>query len=213
MLLDESVAKEFSAKLIQIGAIQLRPEAPFTWASGWHSPIYCDNRLTLSYPAIRSFIATQLAALCRKHYPETTCIAGVATAGIAHGLLLAEALSLPFIYVRADAKQHGRQNKIEGQLKADDKVLVIEDLISTGGSSLKAVEAVREQGIEVVGLLALFTYGFTQADKAFEQAQCAYHTLTNYSTTITYAIEQGILQADQQTVLEQWRQHPETWGK
>jgi orotate phosphoribosyltransferase len=213
MLLDENVAKEFSAKLIQIGAIQLRPDAPFTWASGWHSPIYCDNRLTLSYPEIRSFIATQLAALCKKYYPEATCIGGVATAGIAHGLLLAEALSMPFVYVRADAKQHGRQNKIEGHLQPADKVLMIEDLISTGGSSLKAVTAVRDAGIEVVGLLALFTYGFTQAVDAFQTAECSFRTLTDYSTTIQYAVEQGILQADQQAVLEEWRLHTETWGR
>lgn len=202
---------QFSAKLLQIEAIQLRPESPFTWASGWRSPIYCDNRLTLSYPGIRTLISKGLAELCQHHYPNAGCVAGVATAGIPHGLLLAEALNLPFVYVRADAKKHGKQNKIEGRIPEGVEVVIVEDLISTGGSSLRAVDALRDAGANVIGLLALFTYGFDVAIKAFNNSSVPFYTLTDYNQTIETAIAEGKIREDQRGLLNQWRQDPENW--
>ncbi|HAE14301.1 MAG: orotate phosphoribosyltransferase [Chitinophagales bacterium] len=213
MLLNASAASDFAAKLLQIQAIKLQPDKPFTWASGWYSPIYCDNRMTLSYPDIRKDIARWLQEIRAAYFADSAVIAGVATAGIAHGLLLAEADSLPFIYVRSDAKKHGMQNRIEGRLQPGDKVLVIEDLISTGGSSLQAVEALRQAGADVVGLAALFTYDFEHARKAFEQANCPFCTITNYPSVVQAALSKDLIQADQEALLNTWREDPENWGK
>ena len=170
--------------LIEISAIKLSPEAPFTWASGRKSPIYCDNRVTLSYPKVRDEICKQFVEKIKAQYPQAEVIAGVATGGIAHGVLVAQALGLPFVYIRDKPKAHGRQNLVEGDLKPNQKVVVIEDLISTGGSSLKAVEGLRESGADVLGLLAIFTYGFPQAAEAFEAAKCNMDTLTCFAELI-----------------------------
>lgn len=211
MLFNAEIANEFAAKLLQINAIKLQPDQPFTWASGWKSPIYCDNRLTLSYPDIRRFIAASLLQLARDKYHDAEVIAGVATAGIAHGLMLADAWNKPFIYVRSDAKKHGLQNRIEGYLAPGSKVLVVEDLISTGGSSLQAVDAIRAAGGEVVGLVALFTYGFDVAQKAFDDANCHFHTLTNYHTAVQFALSKGLIRPEQLDMLSEWRKNPATW--
>lgn len=170
--------------LLEISAIKLSPENPFTWASGRKSPIYCDNRVTLSYPKVRDEICNQFVEKIKKDYPQAEVIAGVATGGIAHGVLVAQTLGLPFVYIRDKPKAHGRQNLVEGDLKENQKVVVIEDLISTGGSSLKAVEGLRESGAEVLGLLAIFTYGFSQASIAFEEAKCKMDTLTCFAELI-----------------------------
>jgi orotate phosphoribosyltransferase len=211
MILSDAVAREIAGHLLDIEAVRLRPESPFTWASGWRSPIYCDNRLTLSHSAIRDRIKGILSQAIAQAYPQAGAVAGVATAGIAHGVLAADALSLPFAYVRASAKGHGMGNRIEGELKPGTKVVVIEDLISTGGSSLSAVEALREADLEVVGLLALFTYGFERAQKAFEQAQCPVHTLSDYATLIDLAMTRGLVAERDRASLEQWRNAPEAW--
>ena len=169
MILDSETAKQTAALLLQINAIKLRPENPFSWASGWKSPIYCDNRIVLSFPEARKFVASKMADQIKTLYPNPDAIAGVATGAIGMGLLVAEILSLPFVYIRPEAKSHGRQNKIEGQLQENAKVVVIEDLISTGKSSLKAVEALEEVGAEVMGMLAIFTYGFETAEENFKK--------------------------------------------
>ncbi|MBC8046552.1 MAG: orotate phosphoribosyltransferase, partial [Fimbriimonadaceae bacterium] len=184
MLFNESVAKLFTAYLLDINAIKLNPQQPFTWASGWKSPIYCDNRLTLSFPDVRTFIKNNLALCIQQHYGNVDSIAGVATAGIPHGVLVAEALNKPFIYVRNEAKKHGLTNQIEGKLNTGDTIVVVEDLISTGMSSLQAVDALRNAGANVLGLTALFTYGFDIAQEAFEKTSCSYYTLTDYPTLI-----------------------------
>ncbi|MFN3940578.1 MAG: orotate phosphoribosyltransferase [Chitinophagales bacterium] len=211
MLFDIQIAAQFTEKLLEIEAIKLNPNKPFTWASGWRSPIYCDNRLTLSYPAIRKFIKNNLAEIVRQKFPQTEIVAGVATAGIPHGLLVAEHLGLPFIYVRSEAKKHGLTNLIEGKLAHGNKVVVIEDLISTGGSSLKAVEAVRNAGGYVTGLAALFSYAIDIAEHAFHVADCPFYTITDYPNIIQYAITHGILPANTQILLESWRKNPEVW--
>lgn len=211
MLFDTQIARQFTQKLLEIQAVKLNPDKPYTWASGWRSPIYCDNRLTLSYPAIRKFIKNNLAEIVRIKFPQTEIVAGVATAGIPHGLLVAEHLGLPFIYIRSEAKKHGLTNLIEGKLEQGNKVVVIEDLISTGGSSLKAVEAVRNAGAYVIGLAALFTYAFESAEEAFASADCPFYTLTDYPNTIQYALEHGIISGNNQTLLESWQKNPEVW--
>lgn len=211
MLFDNQIARQFTEKLLEIQAIKLSPQKPYTWASGWQSPIYCDNRLTLSYPAIRKFIKNNLAEIVRQKFPATEIVAGVATAGIPHGLLVAEQLGLPFIYIRSEAKKHGLTNLIEGKLDAGNKVVVIEDLISTGGSSLKAVQAVRNTGAYVVGLAALFTYALEVSEHAFTEADCPFYTLTDYPVTIDYALEHGIIPDSSGELLESWRQNPAVW--
>lgn len=199
--------------LLQIKAIKLQPNNPFTWASGWKSPIYCDNRITLSHPAIRTYIRQKLSALIQEEFGAVGCIAGVATAGIPQGALVAQELGLPFIYVRAKAKEHGRGNLIEGDVLTGKRVVVIEDLVSTGQSSLQAVEALREAGYDVAGLAAIFSYGFDVAAENFKKARCNFFTLSNYNALIKYAEEhQYILPADVE-VLKQWREQPETWGQ
>ncbi|MBN2664252.1 MAG: orotate phosphoribosyltransferase [Bacteroidales bacterium] len=193
--------------LLSIKAIELNPETPFTWASGIKSPIYCDNRQTLSYPEIRNFIKLQFVDFIKKNYPQANTIAGVATGAIAIGALVADELDFPFVYIRAKAKEHGRKNLIEGKLPQNSNVVVIEDLISTGGSSIAAVEALRANNVNVLGLLAIFSYGFDIAEKAFVNAKCKFDTLSNYSSLIQVAIEKNYLKKEYLKILEDWRRN------
>lgn len=209
----ESIALEVASQLLSIGAIKLNEKEPFTWSSGWKSPIYCDNRLTLSYPTIRSYIKQELAALIKLHYPNAEAIAGVATAGIPQGALVAESLGLPFLYVRSKPKEHGMTNMIEGKATPGQKIVIIEDLVSTGGSSLKAAEALRDTKTEVLGMAAIFSYGFDIADKNFNDAKVALVCLSNYSMMLTKAIEMNYIQKDKLPSLEAWRKDPSVWGK
>lgn len=211
---DMKKLKEIIAgQLLQIKAIKLQPANPFTWASGWISPIYCDNRKTLSYPDIRNFIKIQFARIIMEKWPEVDVIAGVATGAIAQGALVADLLGKPFVYVRSSPKGHGLENLIEGDLKPGQKVVVIEDLISTGGSSLKAVEALRNNGADVSGMLAIFTYGFQVAEDNFAAAGVEYKTLSNYEVLIKVAVESGYISADDLNALTDWRENPENWRK
>lgn len=198
-------------RLLDISAVRLQPNNPFTWASGWKSPIYCDNRQTLSFPTLRSYVKHELVHLVHTHFPQANAVAGVATGAIAQGALVAEELALPYCYVRAKAKDHGMGNLIEGQLPKGARVVVVEDLISTGGSSLRAVEALRQAGLEVVGMVASFTYGFPQAEQAFAQAGVTLVTLTDYAHVLQQAVEQGIIQPEEQATLAEWRKDPEHW--
>jgi len=208
----ENSAKKIAEYLLQIKAIKLQPSNPFTWASGWKSPIYCDNRKTLSFPEVRSFIRDSFVSVIRDIYPDAEMIAGVATGAISHGALVADKLELPFIYVRSGAKEHGLGNQIEGFYEKGQKVIVIEDLISTGGSSLNAVKALRDAGCEVPGMVAIFTYEFSKAEKAFAEDRCSLNTLCNYSTLIETAVKTGyITEADIET-LKKWRIDPSNWG-
>jgi len=197
--------------LLEIEAIKLSPDNPFKWASGWNSPIYCDNRKTLSFPEVRNYIKEQFAALVRKKYPQAEVIAGVATGAIAQGALVADFLGLPFVYIRSNPKSHGMENLIEGTIKPGQKVVVIEDLISTGGSSLKAVDALRKAGCEVLGMFAIFSYGFQIAIDNFEKANCEITTLANYHQLIRQAVETGLVGKDEEATLIEWRKSPETW--
>ncbi len=207
------IANRTAEYLLQIKAIKLQPAKPFTWASGWRSPIYCDNRMTLSFPEVRGFIRDAFADRVRHLYPDAGLIAGVATGAIAHGALVADRLGLPFIYVRSGAKDHGLGNQIEGYFEKGQKVVVIEDLISTGGSSLGAVRVLREAGCEVLGMIAIFTYGFGKAVEAFSNEQCRLDTLSNYGTLVDKAAASGyISQADVET-LKEWRTAPAEWGR
>ncbi len=207
------ISAEIAQYLLQIEAVKLRPEQPFVWASGWNSPIYCDNRVTLSYPKIRTFIQMELVNGIRKMFPEANAIAGVATAGIAQGALVAHYMQLPYAYVRPEPKKHGMKNQIEGRLPEGCKVVLIEDLISTGGSSLKAVAAMREAGIDVIGLGAIFTYGFEIADQQFKEANCPYFTLCNYDILVQYAAQSNFINADTIGDLNEWRKNPGAWRK
>ncbi|NEM97787.1 orotate phosphoribosyltransferase [Pontibacter burrus] len=207
-----TTAHQVASFLLETEAVKLSPDKPFKWSSGWNSPIYCDNRVTLSFPHIRSFIKQQLAELVKKHYPEAEAIAGVATAGIAQGALVADLLEMPFLYVRPEPKKHGMGNQIEGKLLEGQKVVLVEDLISTGGSSLKAAEAVRAAGAEVVGMAAIFTYGFAQADRNFENAGITLHCLSNYSALTEAAVANGYIPESAMSALAEWRKSPETWG-
>lgn len=208
----ETVARKLASELLRIGAVLLRPNAPFTWASGWHSPIYCDNRRILSDPQLRSKVASWLSEDARKLYPEAEVVAGVATGAIAHGVLAADRLGKPFVYVRPKPKDHGTGSQIEGVLPEGAKVIVIEDLISTGMSSLAAVKALREAGAEVCGMVAIFTYEFETAMKQFEDADVKLHTLSNYSALIEEASEEGFIKDSDKEVLKQWRLNPGEWG-
>ena len=199
--------------LLQIEAIKLNPENPFTWASGLRSPIYCDNRKTLSYPEVRAFIRDAFAATIRESFSNAEVIAGVATGGIAIGALVAEVLNLPFIYVRSEAKKHGLGNQVEGVLHAKQRVVVIEDLISTGSSSLKAVEALREADADIVGMVAIFTYGFAKAADRFAEATCQVQTLSNYDSLLQQATHSGYITASQQATLTNWKSNPEAWSE
>ncbi len=213
MILDAQTAHETAEKLMQIKAIKLQPQAPFTWASGWKSPIYCDNRITLSHPAMRNYLKNKLASTLKQLYPEAEYVVGVATGAIAIGALVADALELPFVYVRPEPKKHGRQNQIEGELPTDAKVVVIEDLISTGGSSLKVVNVLREHGTEVMGMLALFTYAFSVAEENFKKANLALHTLSDYPHLLEGLLKNGELQEEDHKTLLTWREDPGAWKK
>ena len=208
----EDCAKKTAEYLLQIKAIKLQPSNPFTWASGWKSPIYCDNRKTLSFPVVRSFIRDSFADLVRVHYPDADLIAGVATGAIAHGALVADKLGLPFIYVRSGVKEHGLGNQIEGYFEAGQNVIVIEDLISTGGSSLSAVRALREAGCNVPGMIAIFTYEFKKASDAFAAEDCKLQTLSNYSVLIDTAVKSGYIGPAEVETLKKWRADPAVWG-
>jgi orotate phosphoribosyltransferase len=206
------IKRTVAGYLLQSKAIILEPAKPFTWASGWKSPIYCDNRVTLSYPAIRQFITTAFSEQIGKHFPRPDVIAGVATGAIAQGALVAEHLNLPFVYVRPSAKGHGRKNRIEGRIEAGQRVVVVEDLISTGGSSLKAVEALREAAVEVKGMVAIFSYGFQVAEANFRKAAVDLITLTDYYTLTDMALQTGYIQEAQVELLKQWRTDPAGWN-
>jgi orotate phosphoribosyltransferase len=203
--------KKTAEYLLQIKAIKLQPSNPFTWASGWKSPIYCDNRKTLSFPEVRSYIRDSFADMIKDLYPHAEMIAGVATGAIAHGALVADKLELPFIYVRSGAKEHGLGNQIEGFFTEGQKAVVIEDLISTGGSSLNAVTALRESGCDVLGMVAIFTYEFKQAADAFAGANCSLNTLSNYSTLVETALKTGYIGQEEVETLKKWRLDPANW--
>jgi orotate phosphoribosyltransferase len=205
--------KEVAISLLKIEAVRLRPNEPFKWASGWNSPIYCDNRLTLSFPESRNLIRDGLVDLIQKIYPFCECIAGVATAGIPQAALIADKMNLPMIYVRPKPKDHGMQNLIEGKITKGQKIVVVEDLISTGGSSLKAVEALQDGGFEVLGMVGIFTYGFPVAEENFKKAGITLHTLCNYDELIKEAQKNGYVQLDQLNTLGEWRKNPENWMK
>lgn len=205
--------KKVAESLLKIKAIKLQPSEPFTWASGWKSPIYCDNRKTLSFPEIRTLVRDEFVKTVKAKYPQAEVIAGVATGAIAQGALVAQELGLPFIYVRSSPKDHGLGNLIEGDLKAGQKVVVIEDLISTGGSSLKAAEAVRAAGAEVLGMVAIFTYGFPVSENAFREHKVELTTLSNYNAMIETAVATGYVKEEQVETLKEWRKSPDTWGK
>ena len=207
------MASAIAARLMEVGAVKLRPQEPFTWTSGWLSPMYCDNRQTLSYPDLRGMVKEGLTELARTLYPEAEAIAGVATGAIAQGALVADALGLPFCYVRPKPKDHGMGNLIEGRIAEGAKVVVVEDLISTGGSSLKAVQALRDAGCTVLGMVASFTYGFPQARDAFAEASVRLDTLTDYEAVLNEAVRTGFVQADMLDVLRSWREDPAAWGK
>lgn len=198
-------------KLLKISAIKLQPDMPFTWASGWNSPIYTDNRKTLSYPDIRTFIKTEICRLIMENFGMPDAIAGVATGAIAQGALVADMLGLPYVYVRSAPKDHGLENLIEGNLTLGQKVIVIEDLISTGKSSLKAAEAIRMAGAEVTGMVAMFTYGFPEAEKAFDEAGIKLMTLSNYEAMLGVALETGFIAAKDVKTLQEWREDPANW--
>jgi orotate phosphoribosyltransferase len=199
--------------LLQIKAVKLQPENPFTWASGIKSPIYCDNRKTLSYPQIRTFIRQTFVDTINKNFAKPDVIAGVATGGIAIGALVAQEMGLPFVYVRSEAKKHGLTNMIEGDVESGQNVVVVEDLISTGGSSLKAVEALREKGCTVKGMVAIFTYGFDEAERNFKKAKCNLKTLTDYNTLINTALTKEYITEKDLESLKQWRANPSAWGQ
>lgn len=208
-----STQKHFAEKLLQIKALQINLQKPYVWASGWNSPVYCDNRKVLSYPYVRDFVKSELANMVLEHFPDAEVIAGVATAGIAHGVMAADLLKLPFIYVRSKPKEHGMGNQIEGVLEKGQKVVVVEDLISTGKSSLQVVDVLREQGAEVLGMCGLFTYGFPVADEAFAKAGLPLHTISNYNALMEVCEEQKIIQPEQKESLQQWRIDPGNWNK
>ncbi len=207
----DKLEKLFAAKLLEVKAVKLQPGQPFTWASGWKSPIYCDNRKTLSYPALRSFVKTELTRLVLENFPEAEAVAGVATGAIAQGALVADLLGKPFAYVRSKPKDHGMENLIEGTLPEGARVVVVEDLISTGGSSLKAVDALRRAGFQVVGMVASFTYGFPVAEEAFREADVRLMTLSNYNAVVAEALRTGYIQESDIEMLSEWRKAPEKW--
>ena len=207
----KTVEKLLAKRLLNICAIKLQPSNPFTWASGWNSPIYTDNRRTLSYPEVRSFIKVELCRLILERFPEVDAIAGVATGAIAQGALVADTLCLPYVYVRSTPKDHGLENLIEGDLKPSQKVVVIEDLVSTGGSSIKAVESIRKAGCEVIGMAAIFTYGFPEAERRFKEADVELVTLSNYNAMLEVAIETNYIAPEYLETLQEWRKDPANW--
>ncbi|SDG29797.1 orotate phosphoribosyltransferase [Prevotella communis] len=206
------IKKQFAQKLMDIKAIKLQPNEPFTWASGWKSPIYTDNRKTLGHPSLRSFVKLELCHVIQENFPEADAVAGVATGAIAQGALVAEELGLPYCYVRPKPKDHGMGNQVEGEIKKGSKVIVVEDLISTGGSSLKAVAALREYGVEIIGMVASFTYGFPVAEEAFREAGVKLITLSDYNAVVEQAAETGYIKEEEKAVLAEWRKDPSVWG-
>ena len=206
-----STSKHFAEKLLQIKALQINLQKPYTWASGWHSPVYCDNRKVLSYPYVRDFVKSELANMVLEHFPDADVIAGVATAGIAHGVMAADLLKLPFIYVRSKPKEHGMGNQVEGVLEKGQKVVVIEDLVSTGKSSLQVVDVLRDQGAEVIGMCALFTYGFPVAEEAFIKTGVPLYTISDYKALMEVAQDQKLIEPGQMEKLGQWRTDPGNW--
>lgn len=213
MILNKDTAKATAKLLLQTKAIKLEPENPFSWASGWKSPIYCDNRITLSYPEVRTFLMKSMSQIVLEKYGKPDVIAGVATGAIAIGMLVAQELDVPFVYVRPEPKKHGRQNQIEGFLPAGSNVVVIEDLISTGKSSLHAVEALNKANVNVLGMLAIFTYGFGAADENFEELNVELTTLSNYEHLIALAVAENFVSKDQLETLKLWRKEPSTWNQ
>lgn len=213
MIYDIDIAKQVAKSLLQINAIILQPNNPFKWAAGWNSPIYCDNRKTLSYPEIRTNIKQGLAAIVKNHYKGANVIAGVATAGIPHGALVAEELGLPFIYVRSKAKEHGKQNQIEGCFEEGQSVILVEDLISSGKSSLDSAQVLKDAGMNVKGMVSIFTYGFDAAAENFKKAECEYVSLCDYSTLLPIAKEQQYVEESDLSILNEWRDNPAIWKK
>jgi orotate phosphoribosyltransferase len=213
MILNTELAKQIAKSLLQIKAIILNTNNPFTWASGWNSPIYCDNRITLSHPEIRNFIRQELAKGIIEKYGKPDVIAGVATGAIAHGVLVAQELGLPFIYVRSSAKEHGRQNLVEGKIESGQSVVVIEDLISSGKSSLAAVDALKSTGCNVKGMAAIFTYDFDKASENFKNHDCELFTLGNYTTLIEQALSTKYIDESELSLLKKWRENPAKWNK
>lgn len=213
MVLNNTTALKVAEFLLQIKAVKLQPDNPFTWASGWKSPIYCDNRVTLSYTEVRDFVKQQIALAVKEKFGKPSVIAGVATGAIAQGALVAQELNLPFVYVRAEAKKHGMGNQIEGHIKPGQSVVVIEDLISTGKSSLAAVEALRNEGCNVLGMIAIFSYGFTEAKDNFEKAGCDLITLSNYDFMIEQALKSKYINANHLETLKAWRINPSKWNQ
>ncbi len=207
----KTVARLLAEKLLKISAVKLQPSNPFTWASGWNSPIYTDNRKTLSYPEVRSFIKLELSRMVLENFPEADAVAGVATGAIAQGALVADELDLPYVYVRSTPKDHGLENLIEGNLKPGQKVVVVEDLVSTGKSSLKAVEAIRAAGCEVIGMVALFSYGFPVAEENFRMAGVKLITLSDYNTMLDVALETNYITENYIATLQEWRKDPANW--
>ena len=213
MIYNIDIAKKIANSLLQINAIILQPNDPFKWAAGWNSPIYCDNRKTLSYPEVRSSIQKHMSNIIKKYYNKTDIIAGVATAGIPHGALVADALNLPFIYVRSKAKKHGKQNQIEGFFEKGKKVVLVEDLISSGKSSLEAATTLRNAGLEINGVASIFTYGFTSASINFLNANSQYISLCDYDTLLSEAIKQKYIKEDDLSILKKWKKDPSNWKK
>jgi orotate phosphoribosyltransferase len=211
MIFNKDTAEKTAELLLQINAIKLNPENPFTWASGWKSPIYCDNRLILSFPVIRNYVRDEFAKNIEKQFGKPDVIAGVATGAIGIGILVAESLGLPFVYVRPEAKKHGRQNQVEGFLQKGQNVVVVEDLISTGNSSLMAVQALRNEGANIKGMAAIFTYGFGVAEENFKNANIDLFTLSNYENLLDLAVQKQYITEDQQSTLQEWSEEPSTW--
>jgi orotate phosphoribosyltransferase len=209
----DTTSAKIAEYLLEINAIKLKPEDPFTWTSGWKSPIYSDNRLSLSHPPVRNFIKKELGALIQFHFKTAEAIIGVATAGIAPGVLAADEMGIPFGYVRSEPKKHGMGKQVEGDIRPGQKVVVVEDLVSTGKSSLQAVQSLRDYGCEVLGMVSIFTYGFDAAKLAFEQANCKYYSLSNYYALIEVALAKGIVSQEQLSLLQDWRKSPDTWSK
>ncbi len=211
MVYDKDSALRIAGELLRIQAVKLQPKDPFTWASGWKSPIYCDNRKTLSFPTVRTYIRQRFSELVEKEFGKPDVIAGIATGGIPQGVLVAQELGLPFIYVRSNVKDHGLGNLIEGTYEAGQNVIVVEDLISTGGSSLQGVQALKDAGLKVKGLIAIFSYGFETADEAFEKAECPYVVLSDYDHLIEQAMNLGYIKEEELDQLKKWRELPSTW--
>jgi orotate phosphoribosyltransferase len=211
MVYDKDSALRIAGELLRIQAVKLQPKDPFTWASGWKSPIYCDNRKTLSFPTVRTYIRQRFSELIEKEFGKPDVIAGIATGGIPQGVLVAQELGLPFIYVRSNVKDHGLGNLIEGTYEAGQNVIVVEDLISTGGSSLQGVQALKDAGLKVKGLIAIFSYGFDTADEAFEKAECPYVVLSDYDHLIEQAVNLEYIKEDELDQLKKWRELPSTW--